>query len=135
MSGRKRNSAERQQDAEIGLRLRQARVAKALTQVDLAKVLDISFQQIQKYETGANRICATRILAVATALGVPVTYFYDGLDSLVIDGCLVTDPLGGIPDQAIRTARLLNDMPEGEVKDGIYALIKTVVRTGLSPQH
>ena len=66
-------------DAEIGRRLRQARLAENLTQDGLAQRLGISFQQVQKYENGANRVSSSRLWAIGNALGVPVTYFFEGL--------------------------------------------------------
>jgi transcriptional regulator with XRE-family HTH domain len=51
-----------------------------MTQQQLAESVGIKFQQIQKYETGANRISASRLWDIAHALGVPVSYFFEGLD-------------------------------------------------------
>jgi transcriptional regulator with XRE-family HTH domain len=50
-----------------------------LTQKQLATAVGLRFQQIQKYECGANRISATRLWSLATVLDVPVQYFFDGL--------------------------------------------------------
>ncbi|MEM7625863.1 MAG: helix-turn-helix transcriptional regulator [Planctomycetota bacterium] len=58
-------------DRKIGLRLRQARLRAGLTQNALAHCLGISFQQIQKYEKGLNRIPASRLIDLAPVLGVP----------------------------------------------------------------
>ncbi|MEM8572892.1 MAG: helix-turn-helix transcriptional regulator, partial [Pseudomonadota bacterium] len=52
-----------------------------MTQQQLADHVGIKFQQIQKYETGMNRISASRLWEIAEALDVPVNYFFDGLDS------------------------------------------------------
>jgi transcriptional regulator with XRE-family HTH domain len=51
-----------------------------MTQQQLAESVGIKFQQIQKYETGMNRISASRLWDIAHALGVPVSYFFEGLD-------------------------------------------------------
>jgi len=69
----------RQIDLHIGLRLRQRRMALGITQADLAKAVGLTFQQIQKYESGANQIVSSRLYEMATALGVPVSFFFDGL--------------------------------------------------------
>jgi transcriptional regulator with XRE-family HTH domain len=66
-------------DKIIGARLRQARVACHMTQADLAKTIGASFQQIQKYENGKNRVSSATLLNLAQALHVPIVYFYDGL--------------------------------------------------------
>lgn len=52
-----------------------------MTQQQLAEKVGIKFQQIQKYETGANRVSASRLWDIAETLDVPVSYFYDGLAS------------------------------------------------------
>ncbi len=72
-------------DLFVGNRVRQRRRLIGMTQQALAEAVNIRFQQIQKYESGANRISASRLWELAKALGVPVTYFYDGLDSELAD--------------------------------------------------
>ena len=67
-------------DIQIGQRLRSKRWLAGLTQQNLAEAVGIRFQQIQKYESGANRISAARLWELARALDVPVSYFYAGLD-------------------------------------------------------
>ncbi len=79
-------------DAHVGRRIRSRRQVMGISQTELGERLGITFQQIQKYEKGGNRISASRLLDVAAALDVPVSYFYEGLDgaegstqSLLID--------------------------------------------------
>ncbi len=67
-------------DLHLGKRLRRRRRLLGLTQQQLALAVGIRFQQIQKYECGANRISAARLFQLAKALETPVTYFYDGLE-------------------------------------------------------
>lgn len=66
-------------DLHLGRRLRRRRRLLGLTQQQLAVQVGIRFQQIQKYECGANRISAARLWQLAEALETPVAYFYDGL--------------------------------------------------------
>ena len=66
-------------DLHLGRRLRRRRRLLGLTQQQLALQVGIRFQQIQKYECGANRISAARLWQLAEALETPVSYFYDGL--------------------------------------------------------
>jgi transcriptional regulator with XRE-family HTH domain len=66
-------------DLHLGKRLRRRRRLLGLTQQQVAEVVGIRFQQIQKYECGANRISAARLWQLSEALDVPVSYFYDGL--------------------------------------------------------
>ena len=66
-------------DLHLGKRLRRRRRLLGLTQQQLAATVGVRFQQIQKYECGANRISASRLWRLSEALEVPVGYFYDGL--------------------------------------------------------
>jgi len=68
-------------DVHLGKRLRRRRRLLGLTQQQLAGACGVRFQQIQKYECGANRISAARLWQLSEALEVPVGYFYDGLPS------------------------------------------------------
>jgi transcriptional regulator with XRE-family HTH domain len=67
-------------DLHLGKRLRRRRRLLGLTQQQLAGQCGVRFQQIQKYECGANRISASRLWQLSEALEVPVNYFYDGLE-------------------------------------------------------
>ncbi|MCG8440979.1 MAG: helix-turn-helix transcriptional regulator [Caulobacterales bacterium] len=67
-------------DLHVGKRLRRRRRLLGLTQQKLAESVGIRFQQIQKYECGANRISASRLYELSEALHVPIQYFYDGLE-------------------------------------------------------
>jgi transcriptional regulator with XRE-family HTH domain len=66
-------------DLHLGRRLRRRRRLLGLTQQQLASAVGIRFQQIQKYECGANRISAARLWQLSEALEIPIGYFYDGL--------------------------------------------------------
>ena len=66
-------------DLHVGQKLRQRRCLLGMTQQRLAAAVGIKFQQIQKYESGANRVSASRLWALANALEVPVSYFFDDL--------------------------------------------------------
>ena len=68
-------------DIEIGRRIRVQRTLRDATQTELAKAIGITFQQIQKYENGRNRVGAGRLYRIARFLGVPVTAFFDGLEA------------------------------------------------------
>lgn len=68
-------------DRHVAERIREGREAANLTQQMVAAQVGVSFQQFQKYESGANRITAGRLFALGAALGVPITYFFDGLSA------------------------------------------------------
>jgi len=66
-------------DYHVGRRLRRRRRLMGYTQQSLAELVGVRFQQIQKYECGANRVSAARLFELAEALNIPVQYFYEGL--------------------------------------------------------
>lgn len=68
-------------DVHVGKRVRHRRWMVGMTQQQLAERVGIKFQQIQKYETGMNRISASRLWDIADALDVPVSFFFEGLDA------------------------------------------------------
>ena len=68
-------------DVHVGKRVRHRRWMVGMTQQQLAEKVGIKFQQIQKYETGMNRVSASRLWDIATALSVPVSFFFEGLES------------------------------------------------------
>lgn len=67
-------------DVAVGANVRTWRIARGLSQGDLAKRLGITFQQVQKYETGHNRMSTGRLVKAATILAVPMSAFFDGAD-------------------------------------------------------
>ena len=75
-------------DVYVGQRLRQRRTLLGMSQEKLANAFGVSFQQVQKYERGANRISASRLHLLTNILDVPITYFFDGLPSSQMDGQL-----------------------------------------------
>lgn len=66
-------------DVEVGRRLAARRISMGLNQSELGRALGVTFQQIQKYEKGANRISASKLWMAAEALGVDIGYFFDAL--------------------------------------------------------
>jgi len=68
-------------NVEFGKRIRLRRVEQKISQAELAEKLGVSFQQVQKYEKGVNRVGSARLQQIASALSVPVSFFYDDTDS------------------------------------------------------
>jgi transcriptional regulator with XRE-family HTH domain len=66
-------------DGEIGKRVRALRLQRGMTQVKLGELLNVTFQQVQKYENGANRISAGRLQRIADVFESPITFFYTGI--------------------------------------------------------
>ena len=67
-------------DVHVGGRVRVRRRLIHMTQETLADLIDVTFQQVQKYERGSNRISASKLFAIADSLEVPISYFFEGLD-------------------------------------------------------
>jgi len=68
-------------DLYVGARIRARRLLIGMNQETLARKLELTFQQVQKYEGGANRVSASRLAEIAQALGVDIDYFFAGLQA------------------------------------------------------
>jgi len=68
-------------DVHVGKRIRHRRWLVGMTQQQLAESVGIKFQQIQKYETGANRVSASRLWDIAASLEVDISFFFEGIDT------------------------------------------------------
>lgn len=106
-------------DQHVGARLRLRRQLIGMSQEALGEHLGVTFQQVQKYERGSNRVSASRLFFLANALSVPVRYFFDGLDENGLatgeaasddlyafitspDGVALAAALSSIDDRAVR---------------------------------
>jgi transcriptional regulator with XRE-family HTH domain len=69
----------------VGQRIRWRRRELKLSQEQLGELLSLTFQQVQKYEKGVNRVSAGRLFEIASVMGVPVNYFYDGAENQLED--------------------------------------------------
>jgi transcriptional regulator with XRE-family HTH domain len=76
-------------DLHVGARIRMRRRMQGISQERLADALGLTFQQVQKYERGANRVSASKLYEIASALKAPIAYFFDGL----------SDPAGENPSE------------------------------------
>lgn len=73
-------------DAQVGTRVRLRRMLIGMSQERLGELLGLTFQQVQKYEKGVNRIGAGRLFEVSRILGVGIDYFYEGVNSQLAGG-------------------------------------------------
>ncbi len=103
-------------DVHVGKRVRHRRWLVGMTQQQLAEKVGIKFQQIQKYETGMNRVSASRLWDIAAALSVPVSFFFEGLaeDSQTATEVAASDvPLDILKDkEALELVRSYYAIPE-----------------------
>lgn len=100
-------------DVHVGKRIRHRRWMSGTTQQQLAERVGIKFQQIQKYETGMNRVSASRLWDIANVLEVPVSFFFEGMDA----------PEAGVDAQhADMPADILTDKEALELLRSYYAI-------------
>jgi len=83
-------------DVHVGKRVRHRRWMVGMTQQQLGVAVGIKFQQIQKYETGMNRVSASRLWDIATVMEVPISFFFEGLDGAVAEGAKKTTAQGDL---------------------------------------
>lgn len=105
---------------QIAQNIRTARMAKGMTQSDLARELDLSFQQVQKYETGFNRISADRLMAIAQILSVDIGFFFKGIDT--------EDPHPNIDATYLRACAELGQIQSDAIRTSVLDLIKKLGR-------
>ena len=100
-------------DVHVGKRIRHRRWMIGMTQQQLAEKVGIKFQQIQKYETGMNRVSASRLWDIAQAVEVPVSFFFEGL----AEGQAVASDVEGdilADKEALQLVRAYYAMPEAQ---------------------
>ena len=81
-------------DVHVGARLRVRRTLLGMNQTNLGDAIGLTFQQVQKYENGANRISASRLFALTRVLDVPVEYFFDDMPTAVAASSPATEKRG-----------------------------------------
>lgn len=114
----------RQIAGHIGGRIRQRRTELGLTQEQLGRALGVSYQQIQKYETAANRISAGRLYELAHEFGVEPSYFFDGLAGRIdVEEGL---PHGGHNRSAIELVRNYLAIDNDAVRAAVTSLLKAL---------
>lgn len=110
-------------DEYVGERIRQRRTLLGLTQEQLAAALEISYQQVQKYETGSNRVSAGRLYEIARHLEVEVGYFFDGLEPTTQGTPM---PHGGRNRVTIELVRNFSEITDPVVRNAVSSLVKSL---------
>ena len=129
-------------DRYVGTRVRGRRVGMRLSQTKLGNAIGVTFQQVQKYENGTNRIGASNLYKVSKTLGVDVSFFYEGMPpSLVKAGGRRRAALGA-PPQAIferdpltsrESIELMHNyfrIPDVQVRKRLFQLVKSLANPG-----
>ena len=109
----------------LGSKLRMRRLALGLTQTKVAQAINVTFQQIQKYEKGTNGISSLRIMQLANFLKVPVVYFYEGFSAY--EGEFVTDE--GVENLNYSFLAKLFSNLSSQQKEKIFQILKNTTRT------
>ena len=116
-------------DVEVGHRIRIQRLARGLSQTALANHLGVTFQQVQKYEKGVNRVGAGRLTRIAEVLGVPVGSFFTGQEKLTQEGADAgaESPLKLLTvSGAFRLLRSYAEIEDGNLRRSIVELVEKV---------
>jgi transcriptional regulator with XRE-family HTH domain len=114
-------------DVHVGSRIRHRRAMLGLNQTELALKVGVTFQSIQKYERGSNRVSASRLQEIADVLGVSVNHFFEGLASAGAAPSAAAEPAEALTSQEIRdlnaTFALIRDKT---VRQAVLHLLKRV---------
>ena len=116
-------------DLYVGARVRSLRVLRGVSQTELAEKIGNSFQQVQKYETGSNRISASKLHSISKILDVQPNYFFEGMDD---EKKTDTDKTAASL-RAVRVGAYFENIPNQEVKERLYSLIKAMASSKMSP--
>jgi transcriptional regulator with XRE-family HTH domain len=111
-------------DLLVGSRIRRFRKGRRMSQAQLGKKLGVTFQQVQKYENGKNRVGASRLQMISTALDVPVGQFFadDAGTSRTSAKPLAFDP------QALRFAEAFIRLSDRELRNSIIDMVEAMAR-------
>jgi transcriptional regulator with XRE-family HTH domain len=116
-------------DRFVSSRIREARISRGFTQSILAKEIGCSFQQLQKYESGNNRVSASRLYDIGSALGVPVSHFFEGYGTSA-------EATGNIDNITSRMLFALAQVESLEVKEKLCKMVMAIASSdGHSIHH
>ena len=114
-------------DDYVGRRIRQRRLELGQSQTELADALGITFQQIQKYENGTNRISAGRVYAAAQHLGVTLDYFFEGVE-LPVASQPNHDSLFENDKQVIALVRSFVQISDADTRSAVTSFVNSVAK-------
>ncbi len=117
-------------DLHVGQQLRRRRLLLGLSQSEVAASLQVSFQQVQKYERGTSRINASRLFELAVALKVPVDYFFTGLAGYRGDGAAASIADEVKDRQAMQFLRYFHAIPVGKHRSEFLELVRALGNSG-----
>lgn len=109
-------------DIHVGQKLKQLRILRGMTQTDVAEGLKISFQQVQKYELGRNRVSASKLYEMSHILKVPPSYFFDGLESATAAPRI-------LDEEATKIASMLTRIKDDRLRGQIRSFITEIANS------
>ncbi|MEQ8450011.1 MAG: helix-turn-helix transcriptional regulator [Nitratireductor sp.] len=112
-------------DKAVGARVRELRIRAGVSQVELGRALGVSFQQIQKYEKGSNRMGASRLVQVSNALGVTVETLFDGVAG--VEGA--SPGHAALDKEASKIARDWSRIADAGTRDTLRTVLQSLART------
>ena len=110
-------------DIHVGQQLKRMRILRNLTQTDVAQGFKISFQQVQKYELGRNRISASRLFELSHILNVPPAFFFEGLEDPHDESERALD------DEATKIASMFTRIEDARLRTQIRTFINELAST------
>ncbi len=118
-------------DIYVGKKLRMRRTLLGMSQTDLGQALGLTFQQIQKYEQGSNRIGSSRLYDLAKVLDVPVTYFFEELEEAMVANGITSEGPDLRKDPAakretLELVRSFSRIDDQSVRNSILTMIDTL---------
>ncbi len=120
-------------DKHVGRKIKLKRSSLGITQGELGDMLGVTFQQIQKYEKGDNRIGAGKLYEISTILNVPVSYFFDGLENNKLnlkdneEGSSYDTTLSNIPEKEVSTLlKFFIKIKDKKIRDSVTELAKSL---------
>lgn len=119
----------RETDVHIGRRLREARLARGLSQGALGKKLGVTFQQVQKYESGANRIGGSRLWDISGILDVPVGYFFEGLPAKGKPVSSSREPEPPLTRRSLELAKEIDGIHDEAIKMQFLRLVRAITKS------
>ena len=123
-------------DTHVGSRIRLRRTMMGLSQEKLADAVGITFQQVQKYENGSNRVGASRLYNISNVLDVPVDFFFEGYEENSGPSLMAAEESGGMDMKKImesrETVELLRcyyTIKDEAVRKKVFEMIKSIANT------
>lgn len=118
-------------DVHVGSRVRLRRLLIGMSQDKLGEELGVTFQQVQKYERGANRIGASRLYQISVVLDVPVTFFYEGIKGRPLTGVAEDEQTAFVQDfinspEGVSLAAAFTRIQDPRVRRRVLELVRTL---------